>query len=133
MRYLLDTNTCIDYLRYPQSPVRLRLAQHSPEEVALCTIVKAELYYGAYRSADPQANLQLLAQFFQPFVCLAYDDRSAEIYGSIRAALASQGLMIGPHDLLIASIAVAHRLILVTSNWREFQRIAGLSWEDWTQ
>lgn len=105
------------------------MAEHSPEDIALCTVVKAELYYGAYRSIDPQRNLQLLDEF----QCLAFDERSAKIYGQIRAELASQGLTIGPHDLLIASIALSNRLVLVTNNRREFERVKGLLWEDWSQ
>lgn len=132
MRYLLDTSTCIDYLRCSDSRVRTRMAEHSPEDIALCTVVKAELYYGAYRSIDPQRNLQLLDEFFQPFPCLPFDERSAKIYGQVRAELASQGLTIGPHDLLIASIALSNRLVLVTNNWREFERVKGLLWEDRT-
>lgn len=133
MRYLRDTSACIDYLRRSDSRVRTRMAEHSPEDIALCTVVKPELYYGAYRSIDPQRNLQLLDEFFQPFQCLPFDERSAKIYGQVRAELASQGLAIGPHDLLIASIALSNRLVLVTNNRREFERVRGLLWEDWSQ
>jgi hypothetical protein len=40
--------------------------------------------------------------------------------------------VIGANDLLIASIALAHGLIVATGNVREFQRIPGLAVEDWT-
>jgi len=52
-------------------------------------------------------------------------------YGSIRAELASIGLPIGPNDLLIAAIAVAHHLRLVTHNVTEFSRVPQLILEDW--
>jgi tRNA(fMet)-specific endonuclease VapC len=39
--------------------------------------------------------------------------------------------MIGPNDLMIASIALAHGPILVTHNVREFSRVPGLVVEDW--
>lgn len=48
-----------------------------------------------------------------------------------RARLAIQGLPIGPNDLMIASIALAHQLVLVTHNIREFSRVDGLQVEDW--
>ena len=41
------------------------------------------------------------------------------------------GTPVGPNDLLIASIALANGLTLVTHNTREFGRIGGLSLEDW--
>ena len=132
MRYLLDTNTCIDYLRYPHSKVRTRLLEHSPGEIALCTIVQAELYYGAWRSQNPSHNLSVLEEFFKPFVSLPFCLQAARVYGVIRAELASRGSIIGPHDLMIAAIALANGLILVTNNLREFERIPNLSCENWT-
>ena len=41
------------------------------------------------------------------------------------------GLPIGGYDLLIAGQARARGLIVVTANTREFERVAGLSVEDW--
>lgn len=64
------------------------------------------------------------------FVSLPFDDQSAVIYGQIRAQLAVSGTPIGPNDLLIASIALANNLILVTHNTREFSRVEGLRLED---
>jgi tRNA(fMet)-specific endonuclease VapC len=132
MRYLLDTNTCIDYLRYPSSKVRARIQSCSPQEIALCTIVQAELYYGAWRSRNPSHNFGLLEEFFQPFVSLPFCLQAARVYGEIRADLASKGAMIGPHDLMIAAIALANGLTLITNNLREFERIPNLICEDWT-
>ena len=62
---------------------------------------------------------------------LPFDDRCAEAYGRIRARLAEVGSIIGPNDLLIASIAVVHGATLVTHNVREFSRVEGLAYEDW--
>jgi tRNA(fMet)-specific endonuclease VapC len=45
--------------------------------------------------------------------------------------LEKSGTPIGPNDLLIGAIALAHNLTLVTRNHREFSRIAGLRFEDW--
>jgi tRNA(fMet)-specific endonuclease VapC len=131
MRYLLDTNTCIDYLRHPHSKVRVRLQTHSPDEIALCTIVQAELYYGAWRSQNPAHNLSLLEEFFEPFASLPFCLKAARVYGEIRADLASKGTIIGPHALMIAAIALANGLTLITNNLREFERIPNLSCEDW--
>ena len=131
MRYLLDTNTCIQFLNSRNSALQRRLAAISRDDVAICQIVKAELIYGAYRSARREANLALLARFFSQFVSLPFDDASAEIYGRIRAELVRAGTPIGPNDLMIAAIALAHDAILVTHNVREFGRVEGLRFEDW--
>jgi tRNA(fMet)-specific endonuclease VapC len=54
-----------------------------------------------------------------------------EQYGRIRSDLERAGTPIGPYDLMIAATALAHDLILVTNNTREFARVAGLQIEDW--
>jgi tRNA(fMet)-specific endonuclease VapC len=103
----------------------------SPEDVALCDIVKAELFYGAERSQAPERNLAILEQFLSRFRSFPFDGAAAKIHGRVKAALASRGALIGPHDLLIAAIAIANGLALVTHNVQEFSRIDGLVFEDW--
>ncbi len=129
--YLLDTNACITYINDRNSTVARRLAQLYPSRVFVCQIVKAELYYGAYKSSRREQNLDLLHRFFKQFASLPFDDQAVEIYGDIRNELAKRGTPIGPNDLIIAAIAVAHKAILVTHNTREFDRVPGLHVEDW--
>lgn len=133
MTYLLDTNTCIEVLNRRHPGLMQRFAATPPAEIVLCTVVQMELYYGAHRSpAQYQpGNLALLHQFFGQFTLLPLDAPSAEWAGIIRADLASKGTPIGPYDLLIAAIAVAHKATLVTHNVREFSRVAGLQYVDW--
>src|SRR5687768_3580038 len=66
-----------------------------------------------------------------PFVSFAFDDSAADLYGVIRADLEKQGTPIGPNDLMIAAIARAHNVTLVTANRTEFERVAELSIECW--
>ena len=129
--YLLDTNVCIHLLNQKHPGILQYFQQHSPAEIALCSIVKAELLYGARHSQRVQENLQLLAKFFAPLVSLPFDDRCAEEAGLIRADLAGQGNPIGPNDLLIAATARAHDAVLITHNSGEFSRVTGLRMEDW--
>ena len=131
MIYIPDTNACIRYLNKPDSPVAKKFVATPSSDIALCDIVKMELYYGAYRSARQSDNLALLKQFFLPFLSLPFDDVAADICGRIRALLASAGTPIGPYDLQIAAIALANNLTLVTHNTREFSRVPGLLLEDW--
>lgn len=72
-----------------------------------------------------------LRRFFGPLISLPFDDRCAEEAGLIRLDLERSGRPIAPNDLLIAAIARAHDLVLVTHNSREFGRIPGLQLEDW--
>jgi tRNA(fMet)-specific endonuclease VapC len=131
MNYLLDTNVCIQYLAYPGSLVAARMASMSRETIFLCDVVKAELYYGAYKSNRKSVNLALFEEFFDEFISVPFDGRSAKIYGRVRIELERRGTPIGPYDLQIAAIALANNLILVTHNVREFSRISDLQIEDW--
>jgi tRNA(fMet)-specific endonuclease VapC len=132
--HLLDTNSWIDHLRRgPASKVTAKLAAAPPGSVYGCSVVLAELFYGALHSgaAHQASNLALLAKVRQQFVSLPFDDRAAEEYGKIRAHLAGLGTVIGPNDLMIAAIALASQMTLVTHNMAEFSRVPGLALEDW--
>ncbi len=129
--WLLDTNVWVRHLNPAASLVKQRLHQHDLQTLWLCDIVKAELYYGAYKSARQQQNLKLLEKLFTNFPSVSFDDRAARYFGQIRANLQRQGTPIGPYDLQIAAIALANDLTLVTHNTREFSRIDGLRLVDW--
>jgi len=94
-------------------------------------VVKAELLFGARKSARPAENLRLLERFFATFSSLPFDDDSADRYGSIRFDLERAGTPIGANDLFIAAIAMANDAVLVTHDVEEFSRVIGLRLEDW--
>ena len=131
MIYLLDTNVCIHLLNEKHPAILQHFCQHIPADIALCSVVKAELLYGAWRSQRVEANLQLLKAFFAPLQSLPFDDECAEHYGQIHAELLTQGKPIGPNDTLIAAIARAHDATLITHNTVEFSRVPGLRMQDW--
>ncbi|MDT9201167.1 type II toxin-antitoxin system VapC family toxin [Limnospira fusiformis KN01] len=130
MRFLLDTNSCIIYLRGKNLALKKRLEFYR-KEVAVCSVVKAELFYGSLKSANPEKNLRLQTEFLSQFISLPFDDVAANLFGIIRSQLEFKGTPIGSYDLQIAAIALAHHLTLVTHNVREFSRVEGLQWEDW--
>ena len=133
MKYLLDTNTCIGWLRLSQPNLVMRIKQHSPADMTICSIVVSELLYGVERAlpAHRANNRRKVDQLRQQFVSLAFDDAAAEVCGTLRNQLANLGKPIGPNDLLISSIAIANNLTLVTHNTAEFSRVSGLQIEDW--
>jgi tRNA(fMet)-specific endonuclease VapC len=129
--YLLDTNICIAFLTEGENELCARIAALSPDDVALCSVVKAELVYGARASGRVAANLRRLDGFFAPFVSHPFDDAAATAYGVVRAQLRREGQPIGGNDLMIAAIALARDVTLVTRNDREFRRVGGLRIEVW--
>jgi len=128
--HTLDTSTCITFLRGKHPQLRQRVLSHF-RDIAITSVVAAELYYGAERSADPTTNRGQVDVFLAPFPLLLFDKAAAVAYGSIRADLARRGQLIGPNDLLIAAIALAVNATVVTHNIREFSRVQGLLVEDW--
>ena len=132
MTYLLDTNVCIGWLRNKEPKLIARIQQENPADLLLCSVVVGELLYGVERSGSYHAaNLLRLDQLRAQFASLPFDDRAAEEYGKLRAQLAAAGLLIGPNDLMIAAIALANGVTLVTHNTSEFSRVPGLVIEDW--
>ena len=130
-RYVLDTNTCTEYLRQSNERLVRRIRSKRKRQIRVCSVVVGELYDGVYRSADIDKNLALLHELLETFASLPFDDQSAQIFGEMRVKLDALGTPIGPLDLQIASIALAHGLIVVTHNVREFSRVPGLMVEDW--
>lgn len=130
MRYLVDTNVCIAWLKGDRA-VRDAWRAVDPEEVLLSSVVRAELIFGARKSQRVAANLRLLDALFSALASAPFDDRAAEQYGALRAHLTAQGQLIGPNDLMIAATALALDATVVTRNAREFTRVAGLRVEAW--
>jgi tRNA(fMet)-specific endonuclease VapC len=131
LRYLLDTNACVDYLtgRYPSVLERIRSA--SPDDLCISSVVVSELRYGAERSQKRAENHARLDSFLQEIRGLDFDQEAAAVYGRVRARLEEQGQPIGPYDTMIASHALARELIVVTDNVQEFERVVGLRIANW--
>ena len=132
MNCLIDTNIWIFHLKRAAGPVRTRLAAHSVNEIAVCSVVWAELLHGARKYDDPAAREAKVQFTLSPFVCLDFDTAAARHYAFIRDDLERRGCIIGNNDLMIASIALANNLTLITNNVDEFRRVPGLRVEDWS-
>jgi tRNA(fMet)-specific endonuclease VapC len=81
LKYLLDSDVCIRYLNGRSSSIRQRLQQIDTDKIALCSVVKAELFYGAMKSNNPKQTLARQQEFLNLFVSLPFDDLAAMIYG----------------------------------------------------
>jgi len=131
MILLPDTNVWIRFLNHGETPVKDCFRKTDPKKIKLCSVVMAELYFGAYNSSRKRKNLNILKGLFSQYDSLSFDDKAAEVYGKIRAKLKSQGTPIGSNDLLIAAVALSNKAVLITHNTGEFERIAGLKLKDW--
>lgn len=130
MSFLLDTNIAIALLKN-EDAVADKFITRAPDDFYLCSIVKAELLFGARNSQRVNDNLSLLERFFKQFQSLPFDDKAAEYYAATRVLLNKAGTPIGAHDLEIAGIAQSHDLTILTRNRKEFLRVPGLRVETW--
>ena len=131
MSYFLDANTCIYFLKNKNQALLDKFSSINASEMKIPSVVAAELYYGALKSAKKDENIVKLSKFIAIYDVISFDEKSAEIYGEIRKKLESIGNIIGGNDLLIASTVLANDGILVTHNTKEFNRVENLIVEDW--
>lgn len=132
MAWLLDTNAWISILKQPAGRLEQKLLSRPPSQIALCSIVKAELWHGANKYLRRDRRMAALDTLFSSFVSFPFDDDAARQYADIRHQLEQGGVIIGPNDLKIASICRGRGLTLVSANTREFLRVPGLQVEDWS-
>jgi tRNA(fMet)-specific endonuclease VapC len=71
--YLLDTNVCIQFLNRRSQKLIDRLVEIDPNEIFLCSIVKAELFYGAHKSSNPLKTLKVQKEFCNRFKSLPFE------------------------------------------------------------
>jgi len=129
MKLLLDTDTCVFWLR-GNVMVRERLAANL-EAVGISVISLAELRYGANCSAKPQANHQATDDFISGIPILGIDQEIAQTFADIKAQLRKEGTLLEDWDLMIAATARTHQLTLITNNTEHFSRIPALQLDNW--
>ncbi len=130
MEFLIETTTCVDALRGRPSVLK-QMKRYSPDEFAISSVTAYELYVGAEKSRAPTAAIAKVKIFIESLHMLVFDEECASIAGKTRAKLEAKGAGIGPYDVLIATQGLAHQLIVVTSNEKEFRRVEGLEVENW--
>ena len=109
-----------------------RLQSVPVDDVCMSVVTKAELLYGVELSPRRAQDAAALAAFLPYVEALDLTDDATTHYAEIRANLKKRGAMIGANDLFIAAHARARGLTLVTNNVTEFERVRGLSIENWT-
>ena len=132
LRFLLDTDTAVDYLR-GNLRVRHRLLSKKPGSVGIPFMAAAELYTGAYCSQRVEQNLEVLDGFLSELPVVEPCRDALRIFGRLKASLKSKGKLIEDADLLMAAVALSVGATLITRNRKHFERIEGLRLEDWSQ
>lgn len=130
MKYLLDTNICVYWLKGNEQ-IEHKILSVGLDNVVLSFINVSEFYYGAYKSQRAEANLNLIRQLTTELNVVESDESISEVFGELKATLERAGTIIDDADLFIAACAKVHGLTLVTNNIKHFKRIKGLKLENW--
>ncbi|MCF3638480.1 type II toxin-antitoxin system VapC family toxin [Rhizobium sp. TRM95111] len=133
--YMLDTNICSFIMRERPASVleRLQKAVDDQHRIVISVITYYEMLLGTVgRNASPRHARLVEAFVSRLSVILPWDAASAEHAMRVRRDLSAKGTPIGGNDSMIAGHALAAECILVTNNTREFARVQGLLFKDWT-
>lgn len=129
-RYLLDTNAASAILRQ-REPVCARAASVPLSSLSISSVTAGELHYGLAKRPQATALAKLVREFMRYTDILPWTDSIAPHYGTLRAALESNGITIAPLDLMIAAHALAVDATLISAD-RALSRIGALKIEDWS-
>ena len=133
MQYYLDTNIIIYAIKGSYPNLMEHFKNVPKESIVIPEIVFAEIEYGARKSGNYEKTIEKYNKFTNYFNVAHFDYKAAVSYGIIRSKLEKNGKLIGPNDLIIASIVLASEGVLVTHNTKEFERVENQKIEDWTK
>lgn len=133
--FMLDTNICSFIMREMSISVLDRLEQcvTSQDKIIVSAITYAEMRFGAIGPKAKPKHAEMVDAFVQRLDgILPWDAAAVDETTRIRTLLSRAGTPIGNNDAAIAGHAIASRSVLVTNNVGEFQRVPGLTFEDWS-
>ena len=134
MGFLIDASVLIEAER-GKLDLQAHIQGREQKQGYLSVVTASELLHGVHRAKNSTIRARRSAfveGILTHFPLLDIDLATARLHAQIWATLAAQGQRIGPHDLWLAASCLAHGLTMVTANAREFERVAGLTVEDWT-
>jgi tRNA(fMet)-specific endonuclease VapC len=131
--YLFDTDILSNIVKRSPSARLVRRLEKTPREMQYSSAINVgEIFNGAVRSAHSEKIIRAFEEkVFPNLTILPFDERTAKVYGKLKAKLEKKGMVKSEPDLRIASVAIQHKLILVTGNTQHFGDIPGLEVENW--
>ena len=130
MKYLLDTSTCIFYLRGKLNLDEI-IREKGKENCSISEVTIAELRFGAENSQDPIKSNIAVDNFLNGITIIPIIS-SLRLYAKEKVRLRKLGRpMNDEFDLLIGVTAVQNKMKLVTDNIKDFENIKGIEIENW--
>jgi predicted nucleic acid-binding protein len=114
--YLLDTSVIIDALNQKRGRWQLLGSLVEAGDTLACSVVTLTEIYAGVRPKE----MALTQQFLDAMEHYQLDSRLARDAGLLKNEWAKQGRTLGVVDLIIAATALAHNLVLMTDNRKDF-------------
>lgn len=130
-KIMLDTNICIYILNNKPEHIKKHFDKYELGEIAISSISVAELFFGVEKSKFKESNTLALHAFLAHLQLLEFGSKEAQAYAKVRADLERRKALIGGMDMLIASVALANDLTLITNDSKDFKRVKNLQIENW--
>lgn len=130
MKYLLDTNICIYWLKGNEH-IEQKILSAGIDNISISFVTVSELYYGAYKSQRVDENIAMIRKIVDYLNVIESDEAISEEFGNLKASLENAGLIVDDADIFIAACARVHGLTVVTNNTKHFRRIKGLKLDNW--
>ncbi len=135
--WVLDTDH-VSLFQQNHPVLTQRINAVNPEDIGVTLITLEEQFYGRLnsirRANSPEklisayAKLSATWNYFATVNLLDFDLDASNCFSE----LLRQKIRIGTQDLRIAAVVMSKNDILVTRNRRDFERVPGLRFEDWT-
>lgn len=130
MKYLLDTNICVYWLKGSEH-IEQKVLSVGVDNIAISFVNVSELYYGAYKSQRVDQNIAIIQRLTDRLNVVESDEAISEEFGSLKVSLENTGRIIDDADIYIAACARIYGLTLVTNNTKHFMRLKGLKLDNW--
>jgi tRNA(fMet)-specific endonuclease VapC len=130
VKYLLDTNICVYWLKGSEH-IEQKVLSVGVDNIAISFVNVSELYYGAYKSQRVDQNIAIIQRLTDRLNVVESDEAISEEFGSLKASLENTGRIIDDADIYIAACARIYGLTLVTNNTKHFMRLKGLKLDNW--
>ncbi len=130
--YMLDTNAVIMGMKRPESPIFKKIERHVGKDICISVITLGELEYGIKKSRDPEKTRAGVYQFLAGIPVMDFSSEAARHFGDIYGDLDMKGMRISDRDTMIAAHARSLGYTVITNNVREFSRVQGLKYKDWS-
>ncbi|MDR0691547.1 MAG: PIN domain-containing protein [Prevotellaceae bacterium] len=132
IRYILDTNICIFYLRGQLSFDKF-ISGKWRKFCCISEVTVLELYFGAENSNNPEKHHEAVSAFLQGLTVFPVS-KCAFIYAKEKTRLRKIGKPIHDEfDLIIGTSAIAAGLVLVTDNENHFKNFKNIEMENWAK